>query len=70
MFKNEDHLIIFAVVCMALAGFLLGFSFGRKPNQDLKQACEANLPRNQQCVMQYVPASITDYTPRTQQPLT
>ena len=53
--KDAGQVIIMVIVCFLCA--TLGYTFTPLPNEDwrsLKQTCEAELPRNQVCEMQYV----------------
>lgn len=46
-------IIIIGFFAGAFAGYNLGLIDGSMP--DLKEECEKDLPRSQQCIMQYVP---------------
>ena len=50
---TEGFLICFAVAAIYIVGAISGYSSTH--NFDLKEECEKDLPRSQQCIMQYVP---------------
>jgi len=52
---TEGFLICFAVAAIYIVGAISGYSSAHNYGSDLKEECEKDLPRSQQCIMQYVP---------------
>ena len=50
---TEGFIVFFTAAVVYIIGAISGYSSTH--NSDLKEECEKDLPRSQQCIMQYVP---------------